>query len=269
MAKYKFSDPSGGSGDFLTTKGLYTARIKSAKAGESKGGAPQIVVTFEVTRGDQKGKIVQEYLTLIPAAEWRVIDFLNALDLMKSEIDTDLIARKCIGKVLLIDVQIREYEGQDRADVKRFLPNKAKDLDPELADDPDLNDEEPDDEEEEDEEDLDEEEEDGLDRDEIEAELGEMSRSELRKYLKENELDVRVTKAKSDQDLVEEILDALGLNDDEEEEDDEGEEVDYSELSLAELKAALKERGLSATGKKDALIERLEEDDDSEDPFGE
>jgi hypothetical protein len=43
--------------------------------------------------------------------------------------------------------------------------------------------------------------------------------------------------------------------------DDDDAEGDYSDMDLAELKAELKERGLSTKGKKPALITRLEEDD--------
>ena len=59
------------------------------------------------------------------------------------------------------------------------------------------------------------------------------------------------------------------LEEDDEEEDDEDEEdeddtPDYEEMSLKELKALCKERGLKVTKKddKDSLIEKLEEDDE-------
>jgi hypothetical protein len=52
---------------------------------------------------------------------------------------------------------------------------------------------------------------------------------------------------------------------DEEEEDDEEEEISYEEASVEDLKAELKERGLSASGSKADLVARLEEDDAKDD----
>jgi hypothetical protein len=46
--------------------------------------------------------------------------------------------------------------------------------------------------------------------------------------------------------------------------DDNEDESDYSEMDLAELKAELKERGLSTKGKRPALITRLEEADEED-----
>ena len=61
------------------------------------------------------------------------------------------------------------------------------------------------------------------------------------------------------------ILEALGEDSDEEDEDDDDDESpDYSEMSLAELKAECKDRGLKIKKgmDKDDLIEMLEEDDE-------
>lgn len=47
--------------------------------------------------------------------------------------------------------------------------------------------------------------------------------------------------------------------------DDDTDEGEYEDMSLGELKAELKERGLSTKGKKPSLIARLEESDEEED----
>jgi hypothetical protein len=58
--------------------------------------------------------------------------------------------------------------------------------------------------------------------------------------------------------------DTVSTNGDTDVEDLDEEEGDYSEMDLAELKAELKERGLSTKGKKPQLIARLEEADEED-----
>ena len=119
-------------------------------------------------------------------------------------------------------------------------------------------------EEDEEEEEPEEDEEEGID-------LSTLDRNELKKLIKDNELEIRVLKSMSDDDIRAAIAEALGGaegGDDEEEEDDE-EGSNYESMQIADLKALLKERGLSTSGAKQTLISRLKEDDGSKggDPF--
>jgi hypothetical protein len=52
--------------------------------------------------------------------------------------------------------------------------------------------------------------------------------------------------------------------DDDSEDEDEEEGDDYSDLSVDELKAELKERDLPTSGNKDDLVQRLVEDDEDD-----
>jgi hypothetical protein len=120
------------------------------------------------------------------------------------------------------------------------------------------------DEEEEDEEpEEDEEEDDSVD-------LSSLNRTELKALIKENELEIRVTKSMTDDALRGAIATALGGDADAEEEEEEAEESSngYTAMSIQQLKDALKERGLSTSGAKKVLVGRLEEDDKKGgDPF--
>jgi hypothetical protein len=105
---------------------------------------------------------------------------------------------------------------------------------------------------------------------EDEVDLSGMTRAELRVYAKENALDVKFVKSKSDDKLREEIAAALG-SEEEEEEEEEGEEEEvepYDKWEIADLKTELKERGLKTDGRKSILIKRLEQDDSRDgEPF--
>lgn len=95
---------------------------------------------------------------------------------------------------------------------------------------------------EDDEEDEDEEEESETDSDEDDG-LDDLDRNELKKYIRDNDLDVSVKKSMSDDDLREAIREALkedGDEDsDEEEDDEEEEEKPRAKMSMADLRKRL------------------------------
>jgi U3 small nucleolar ribonucleoprotein component len=70
----------------------------------------------------------------------------------------------------------------------------------------------------------------------------------------------------AEEELLEEEPEEIDASsdDDSEDEDSEEEAIDYSDLSVSELREELKERGLSSEGKKDDLISRLESHDEVE-----
>lgn len=91
-------------------------------------------------------------------------------------------------------------------------------------------DEEPEEADDEEEDDSDEAEDDGLD---------DMDRTELKKYIKDNDLEVSVKKSMSDDDLREAIREAMGGDSEEEEDDEEEEEAPKSKVSLTDIKKKL------------------------------
>lgn len=111
--------------------------------------------------------------------------------------------------------------------------------------------------------DMEEEEED----EEEEADLESMSRAELKAYIAENELDVKILRKDKEADIIEKI-EAAEAEDEEEEDEDEGEDEEegdnYDSLSVGELKAELEGRDLATAGKKAQLIARLRKDDEEE-----
>jgi SAP domain len=113
-------------------------------------------------------------------------------------------------------------------------------------------------------EDEEEEEEDEEEEDES-VDLASLDRTQLKALIKENELEVRVLKSDSDDDLRAKIAEAMGG---ESEEEEEASDNGYASMGVQDLKNALKERGLSTSGAKKVLVGRLEEDDKKGgDPF--
>jgi hypothetical protein len=110
-----------------------------------------------------------------------------------------------------------------------------------------------------------EEEEDDEEDDEDEVDLSEMDRSELKSFIKENELEVKVTKKMTDDAIREAIEEAMGEEEEEEDEDEDDEEGDnYDELALKDLKEECENRELDSKGTKKLLIARLRKDDQSD-----
>lgn len=111
------------------------------------------------------------------------------------------------------------------------------------------------------------------DDDEEGIDLDALDRKQLRALIKEESLEIRVLKSMSDDDIREAIAEALGEDEEEEEPDDEEEDDEpdedeeeaeddgYDDMSIADLKAELKERELPSTGAKKILVARLRKDD--------
>jgi len=109
--------------------------------------------------------------------------------------------------------------------------------------------------------------------------LDEMTRKELKAYVKENELEVKFTKSKTEEDIVKEIRDLEPEEEEEEEEEDEEgpdeddrrEELESKKTKIAEVKKIALEHGIKTKDKKRAqLVEEIlaaefeEEDEDEE-----
>ena len=229
-------------------EGTYTLTVNAANQKNSSNNNPMIVFEFEVADGPYKGVPLYENCSLQPQALFKLKSVLEALGFEIPNKAFDLNLRDLIGLTCEVEVGHEVYEGKKRARILEYLT-------------PDLDDEE-------DEEDDDE---DGL-----EDKLSELDFDELKDLAKDLDISASdIKRAKKAEALInlimdsadeDDILEALGEDSDEEDEDDDDddESPDYSEMSLAELKAECKDRGLKIKKgmDKDDLIEMLEEDDE-------
>lgn len=232
-------------------EGTYSLVVNQVEQKTSREGNPMIAFEFEVSEGPHKGAKLFENCSLQPQALFKLKSVLMALGMEIPNKAFDLNLKDLIGLECEVEVGHETYEGKKRARILEYI-------NPEESEGPSG-----DEEEEEESEDL-------------EDTLSEMDKDELKDLALE--LDIpkkKVLAAKKVKDLVALILDeadeddireALGesSSDEEEPEEDEDDGVDYSEMSLSELKAECKDRGLKVKKgmDKDDLIELLEEDDE-------
>lgn len=230
-------------------EGTYTLTVNAVNQKNSSNNNPMIAFEFEVADGPYKGAPLYENCSLQPQALFKLKSVLEALGFEIPNKAFDLNLRDLIGLTCEVEVGHEVYEGKKRARILEYLT-------PDLDDEEDGEDEEDDDE-------------DGL-----EDRLSELDLDELKDLAKDLDISASdIKKAKKAEALInlimdsadeDDILEALGEDSDEEDEDDDDESPDYSEMSLAELKAECKDRGLKIKKSmdKDDLIEMLEEDDE-------
>lgn len=123
-----------------------------------------------------------------------------------------------------------EEEEEEEKPKKKSAKAPAKKATKKVEEEEEEDDEEPEEADDEEEDDSDEAEDDGLD---------DMDRTELKKYIKENDLEVSVKKSMTDDDLREAIREAMGGDSEEEEDDEEEEEAPKSKVSLTDIKKKL------------------------------
>lgn len=232
-------------------EGVYTLVVDSATQKNSQGGNPMIVFEFSVAEGKYQGSKLYENCSLQPQALFKLKSVLIALGLDIPNKAFDLDLKDLIGMTCEADVGHEVYEGKKKARILEYIDPSDSD-----SDEDDSGDEDDDD-------------------TDVESTLMEMDLDDLKDLAKELDISASpIKKAKKVKALVElimseadedDILEALGDGDDEDDDaDEEDEEKDYSEMSLAELKAECKDRGLKVKKgmDKDDLIEMLEEDDE-------
>jgi hypothetical protein len=248
--------------------GVYRAKVEACASKASKSsGNPMLEVRWRVTH-DATGKKIKADLAPIwdyPLLEHdsafvmkRTKEFLEAIGLkMKGTLDTDKIVGKSAQIKLKSDT---DQDGDYRPRIAKIMSLAEEDEEADAEEE----EEEPDDEE------LDDEE------DEEELDLDTMSRAELKRLIKDEELEIKILRKHSDDDVRGMIAEAMSEDEEaeedeeadaeEEEEPDDDDGPDYSSLSVADLKAELKERELPSNGSKKALIARLLKDD-GDSPF--
>ena len=227
-------------------EGTYEVVVNEATQKNSRDGNPMIAFEFEVAEGAHKGAKLYENCSLQPQALFKLKSVLLALGMNIPNKAFDLNLRDLVGLTCEVEVGHEVYEGKKRARILQYNdPEEAR-------------------------EDEDEEEE------SVEDKLSELDFDELKDLAKDLDISASdIKKAKKAEALInlimdsadeDDILEALGEDSDEEDEDDDDddESPDYSEMSLAELKAECKDRGLKIKKgmDKDDLIEMLEEDDE-------
>lgn len=228
-------------------KGLYKCRVDEAEYKKAKSSDNMMIaLTLEVAGGDFKGRLLWDYIVQNEASAWKMRQLVDAFGLKpKGKFNP----QKLEGEVVMVRVKHEtDEEYGTRSKVAALLP---------------LPEDEPEEAEDEEEAEGDESEE------EYSAEdIDEMDRDELEELIEEEELEVKFNSKTKDPVLQERVKEALGIeedDEDEDEEDDEEEGEDYEDMTLSDLKATAKERGLKTSGSKKALINRLEKDDEEED----
>jgi SAP domain-containing protein len=270
MAKViKYGDVSGVETDFVHAPvGLYHAKAAEVSARNSSNtDEPMVEVRFELTK-DADGKKLKKnyanvwyYAPLDPEASWarRLKELVVAYGLKASGGNLATIQNK---EAMLRLKEDTDQDGEYRPRIAKIL--KAGSVEATEAEDEDVEEEDIEDEAEEDEDE-------GVD-------LDEMSRAELKAFIKEEELDVKVLKSDSDDDIRAKISEFLEEDEEEEAEEDEEEDEEpeaeaeededegdnYDSLTVADLRQECEDRELNSKGNKKALIARLRKDDESE-----
>jgi hypothetical protein len=236
--------------------GLYQAKVESIEQKNSKNtNDPMVEVVLRLVK-DANGKKLKEnygqlwyYAPLDPDASWarRLKDLITAFGLKDKNGNLGAIE----GKMCLV----RLREDTDLNGDYRPTVGKVMKLQDAMEDE-----EEPEDEEEEESDDNG---------------LSALTRAELKKYIKDNDLEVTIRRSMDDDDIREAIQELLEVQDeeepDDEEEDDEEEddeepeaeeeEDNYDSMSIKAIRQELSDRELDTKGSKKVLIARLRTDD--------
>lgn len=168
-------------------------------------------------------------------------DWLEHVEEIKAQYDSNddeeekpASKKKSVKKVTKKSVEDEEEEDEENEetdDEEEEKPAKKSSKKPAKKVEEEEDDEEEEETEEKEEEEDDEEGDDGLD---------DMDRNQLKKYIKDNDLEITIKKSMSDDDIREAIRDAQSEgNDDEEEEEEEEEEAPKAKVSLSDIKKKL------------------------------
>lgn len=260
MAKViRYGDVSGIESDFKQAPvGLYVLKCESIEEVTSKNsGDPQYEVIFTPVK-DANGKKLKEkygrlwyYAPKDVNASWarRLKELVAAFGLKPKGGNLGTIeGKECLGRLR----EGTDLNGDYRPNIGKLMKLKIEEEEP------------------------DEVEEDEDDEVEEDGRLDGLSRAQLKKLIKDEDLEVTVKKSMSDDELREAIAEVLEDEEEEpedeeepddeedeedEEEDEEAEEDNYDEMSVKELRQELKDRELDTKGGIKVLIARLRTDD--------
>jgi hypothetical protein len=211
-------------------EGDYVGKILSAKRDvSSEKGSPCIKIVLQFLDGRYKGKKITERLWLSNKALPRIADLLEILGVKVPKREVGIPLKKLVGKEIGFSLEDEEYDDKMRSRVSwDFLdPDDVREDDDEDEDDDDDDELDLDDEDEDDEDDDDDDDDDEDDEDEVD--LSDMDRSELKAYIKENDLDVKVTKKTKDA-KIRKLIEAAEEADDEDDDDDDDDELESLDL---------------------------------------
>lgn len=266
--KYDLSDVEDVADGVHAPVGIYRGKVRSVEGPkDSSNGNPMLEVVFDLTHDASGKKLTEQFMPLwyYPILEHessfvqaRLKEFLLAFGLKpKGILDTDKIVSKSVQLKLGSD---KDQDGEYRPRIKKVMGMASSD-EPEAEEEPEeAEPEEPEAEEE-------------------ELDLDDLDRAALKALIKEEGLEIKVFKSTTDDQLRESIAEAMGEGEEEEPEEPEAEEEEpeadaepeeesdgFDGMSIADLKAELKERELPTNGAKKVLIARLRKDD-QEEPF--
>lgn len=213
----------GGGSRVRVPAGDYKAKIKKVEYKTSGSGNPMFVWTFVGTEGKLKGKELTEYTVLKANSYWKLRDLIEAATgkipkAAATRVLLEWCKKNVVGSEMGVTVGDDEYTN-DKGKVT--ISSKISDY---MSLD-DLSGEAPEDDVED--EDADVEEEETEEEEEGEDSLAALDRKELKALVKEQELDVKVLKSMSDDELRAAIHSAQG---DDEDEEEEIEDVDLDDL---------------------------------------
>lgn len=209
--KVDFRDATSGGGSRRFPEGDYKVKITKAERSKSQAGNSQIKVTYEFVEPEKyEGKTLIDYLTLTRKAAWRIGNLFDAVGIKWSQKVMEFKTGKLIGKELGITLADDEYNKKIRSKVADYLDLETIDS---ILSGGDVDDDEDEDEDDE-------------DTDDLEAQLADMDRDELKEYIKDEGLDVKVGKKTKDAAIRKAILAASEEDEDEDEDDDEDEDLE-------------------------------------------
>lgn len=117
-------------------EGIHNVKVATTEIKQSQGGNDMIVVSFEVTKGADKGARVYENFPLVDTALWKLKNFLQAIG-MKADGKISLDVDRLVGKTCAINVKHEEYEGKLRARVESIMKLEIAEADSDDEDEDD------------------------------------------------------------------------------------------------------------------------------------
>lgn len=110
----------GGGGELLPN-GRHTVRITDATEDRAQSGNPQIVVTLTCIEGEHEGKTIRDWLTVTPAALWKIKKFLTGIAYPIPAGDFDLQPASLIGRPCRVSVRPRR-DAPDKSEIAFYDP---------------------------------------------------------------------------------------------------------------------------------------------------